>query len=96
MRVVRQNNQSIFDIAIQYCGDVVAAFEIALLNNISLTADSFDELIVPEPYDNRIVEFYRNNNINPATAPIDDIIEIITHVGEQIVTHADERIIAYG
>lgn len=63
------DRQSIFDIAIQHCGAAEAAYDIALLNGISIT----DELPVnsliqkPDVIDKTIVDFYLQNNIIPAT-----------------------------
>ena len=63
------NGQTLFDIAIQHCGDVVATFEIADINDVSLTDRLIagQSLTVPQPYNRAIVDFYNKNKIIPAT-----------------------------
>jgi hypothetical protein len=95
MKVRRQDNQTLLDVAIQYCGDAAAAFDIALLNDLSLTDDTFDEVLLSAPVNKRIVEYYSNNNINPATSGEETIL-IITHNHEQLITREGERIITRG
>lgn len=55
-----QTRQSLFDIALQYCGSSDAAWEIAQLNGISLTDDISAGTIlqVPDVVKQRIVTFY--------------------------------------
>ena len=67
MTIIRTNRQTIFDVAIQYCGDAQAAFEIADLNNVSLTDSETMPLEIPPVYNKRVVEYYQNNGIKPAT-----------------------------
>lgn len=68
------SRQSILDIAIQHCGSVEAAFQIALLNNLALT----DELVpgqqieIPAVVNSSVVQYYEVNNIQPATALTED------------------------
>lgn len=68
MTITRANGQTIFDIAIQYCGDAQAAFEIADMNDVSLTDSETMMLEVPPVYNRRVVEYYRVNGVKPATA----------------------------
>ncbi len=70
MTAIVKSGQSIWDIAIQYCGSADAAFSISRLNNISLTADltAGAELELPEVIDAAVVKYYTNNGIEPATA----------------------------
>jgi len=61
--------QSLFDLAIIGCGSAEAAFEMAVLNGISIT-DSLRtgcDLSLPDVVNADVVSFYANNNINPAT-----------------------------
>ncbi len=64
-----EQGQNILDLAMQYCGDASAAFEIALLNGFSLTDDlAADEVLeLPPEIDIAIANFFRNNNLVPAT-----------------------------
>jgi len=70
MQVTVLNNQSIFDIAVQQCGSVEAAFAIATLNGKSIT----DELVVgevlrvPAVVNRNVAMYYVNGNLKPATA----------------------------
>ncbi len=70
MATVRvHDGQSLFDVAIQTCGSIEAAFDIATLNGRSLT-DILPpglELAVPEAVNKDIANYYANRNITPAT-----------------------------
>jgi hypothetical protein len=70
MKVKVLDGQSLFDIAIQHCGDVQAVYDIALLNNLSITDDVElgTELVVPEPFDRDIANYMKQKNITPKTA----------------------------
>lgn len=62
--------QSIFDIAIQECGSTEAAFDIAELNNISMSDDlnPLVDLIMPAVVNTKIEAYFATNTIRPATA----------------------------
>jgi len=83
MRILEQ--QSLFDIAIQSCGSAEAAFELAVLNGVSVTdelpagsevklteARDDAQIISVKVVDKSIVSFYTNKNLNPATADVRD------------------------
>jgi len=70
------NGQSLFDIAVQSCGSAEAAFEIAALNDLPITADlnAGQEITAPNPSKGgelprnaAVVNYYRTNGIVPAT-----------------------------
>ena len=65
-----QDRQTLFDIAIQYCGDREAVFQIADLNDLPITeellAGSFVK--IPVVFNQKIVNYYQTNSIIPATA----------------------------
>lgn len=65
------HNQSLFDIAIQYFGTTQAVFDIAVLNNISITESLLvgSELQLPEKdYGfGEVVKYFKSNNIKAAT-----------------------------
>ena len=68
MNVKVLQGQSLFDIAIQHCGSVEAAFDLACENDLSLTSDvSGLTLKSVLPVTGTIVKYYQNNNITPAT-----------------------------
>jgi len=64
-----EQGQNILDLAIQYCGDASAAFEIALLNGFSLTDDlAADKVLeLPAEVDIAIANYFKNNGLVPAT-----------------------------
>jgi hypothetical protein len=72
MEITASNNQSLFDIALQVYGDATGAFQLALDNDLSITADltpgqtlKYDPVNV---INRQVVEYYQINNIKPATA----------------------------
>lgn len=69
-RVEVLNGQTVFDVAIQNCGSVDAAYDIAILNNIEVTSypESGTVLYVPAAIDKKVVQYYQQNEIKPATA----------------------------
>lgn len=69
------NGQTIFDIALQCCGDIDAAYDIAAMNNIHVTAclDAGVLLQVPPAINSHVVRYYDQNRIYPATN-----IEVLT------------------
>ncbi|MGY0034459.1 hypothetical protein [Pedobacter sp. NJ-S-72] len=68
MAVVDQG-QSLFDVAVQHCGDVSAVFELAHLNSLSITdkLKAGSELILPIPVDSGLVKYFQDNSYVPAT-----------------------------
>lgn len=79
MRATALNRQSLIDIALQYGGTVDAAFEMSLMNNVSITADlvSGQQVDIPViPQQAAVVNYYRRNGITPATAISDSHIEL--------------------
>jgi len=65
------HNQSILDIAIQHTGSVFNAFDIALVNKISvsepITAGMY--IVIPENIikNDRVLSYYKSNKTKPAT-----------------------------
>lgn len=87
------NGQTLFDLALQYCGSVEAAFEIAAINDIAVTsyvrAGAYVEL--PEIKDKRVVAYYTSHGIKPATQWLPGMVGeavLRTVAGEDIVTRA--------
>ena len=70
MEIKVLNGQSLPDVAIQAAGSVEAVFDIALANGMSITDDlqPGDTLVVPAVLSKQIADYYRTNNIRPATA----------------------------
>lgn len=78
MKVTVLPRQNIADIAIQVYGDVRAAVDIAIANNISVTSDleAGTELECPDiVYDPYLQDYARKNNIKPAAglSELDDV-----------------------
>ena len=82
-----KDRQTLFDIAIQHCGDREAAFQIADINNLPLTATLSVglSLEIPTPSNQRVVDYYTSNSILPATAAAEqeDTSEGMTSNDEQ-------------
>ena len=68
--ITTQDRQTLFDLAVQYCGGRAAVFQIAELNDLSVTEElpAGFSVIVPEVVNQKIVDYYRINSITPATA----------------------------
>ena len=80
------SRQSVLDIALQHCGSLEAAFDIAQSNGISLTDDltTGQSMSVPEPTDTAMAQHYGVNNLQPATAVSNAEINDLLAVGEGI------------
>ena len=65
-------NQSLFDVAIQESGSVLAAFDWALKNGLSLTEDLVPGQKLTTPNSNfnhsEVAEYFKRKNIKVATA----------------------------
>lgn len=61
--------QSLLDVAIQQCGAATAAFELALLNGLSVTDALAPGLLVKSDTvtDVAVADYYRGRNFKPAT-----------------------------
>ncbi len=68
--IICRKGQTLFDIALQNCGSIDAVFEIASLNDTSISTlpDTGMPLNIPVPKSGKIVKYYKDNNIIPATA----------------------------
>lgn len=64
------SRQGLFDVALQYCGAMEAAYDIATLNGISLTDDltNGQQLDITASVDNDNRQYYEVNDIKPATS----------------------------
>lgn len=69
-QVTALNGQTLFDMALQCCGDMAAAYDIAVLNNIEVTSHPAVgvTLEVPDPANRKVVRYYSQNEIKPSTA----------------------------
>lgn len=92
MKIKIKSRQTIYDIALQFCGDREAAFEISKLNNTSVTEyiEAGTELDIPDIYKKRIVEYYQKSNIEPATEIDTPDTLIRTNSGEIIRRESGE------
>ena len=68
MKAKVKAGQTVIDIAVQYLGSQEAAFELAALNDISITEvlASGSELELPDPTDKRVVAFFEEGQYFPA------------------------------
>ena len=92
MGITVLNRQSLLDIAIQHTGSVFTAFEIALVNGLSVsdTVEPGAILILPEVERNtEILNYYSAKKIQPATALESlEIIEELRGIGWMIVENS--------
>jgi hypothetical protein len=81
-----KEHQSLFDIAIQECGSVEAAYELAVMNGLSVT----DDLVTGETLNQAsvlnadVAAYYKNKGLQPATA--------ITVLAELVASTVDHYI----
>jgi hypothetical protein len=71
MKTKAYERQSLLDIALIVAGDADAAFDIALQNGLSITDKIGGSEILTysaAPINRAVLQYYRNNNIEPATA----------------------------
>jgi len=90
MKFTVKQRQTVFDIALIACGDREAAFEISRLNDISLsdTIEPGTELEIPAVINQKVVNYYEVNGIEPATedTATPDTETIQTFANEDIIT----------
>jgi len=87
MTIKIKENQTLFDIALIHYGDANTAFAIARKNNISITdiLAVGTEIELPEVNKNKaVVDFYANNNIEPATGDSRLFYERIALIGHPL------------
>lgn len=69
--VTISEGQTLFDLALRYYGDATKAFEIVKLNSDKIPSLLYTNLkglsITVDEQNNDIVNYYKTNNINPAT-----------------------------
>lgn len=70
--------QSLFDLALQTGGNVEAAFDLALSNELSVTGElEPGQAIAPSAsLDLQVVDYYRVKNIRPATFSGEEILTL--------------------
>jgi hypothetical protein len=100
-QIKTQERQNIIDVAIQYCGDIQTAFEIAKLNKVSLTEvfEAGSVLYIPDALDREVVNYYVHNNIAPATgitttyAAMPDVGIVSNNENEPLITNNENELI---
>lgn len=80
------SSQSIFDLAVQELGSVEAAFELALLNDLSLTDNltAGQMLELSDKQNRAVADYYAANGLKPATGLTEERINAITNGGEGV------------
>lgn len=78
--------QNLFDLAIQHCGSLEAAFDLAIANDLSLTDDlqAGQELDLPAVQNAQVVQYYSVNRLQPATGITQDELNELLNTGEGI------------
>ena len=99
MQVPARNNQSLLDIALQTLGSAEAAFDIALINGMSITDELFVGQILQIPsmsgyVQRRNAEYYTINSIMPATAITADIANTVLEEGVEFWAVGDDFIVS--
>lgn len=80
------SRQNILDVAIEHCGALEAAYELAVANGLSLTEDLVNgrELKETEITDSDVTLFYNVNSVKPATGITTDEINNRLGIGEGV------------
>lgn len=80
------SQQSTLDLALQHCGSMEAAFDLAVLNGLSITDDLADgqQLDIPAALSKDVTNYYAVHDIRPATAITTEAINDIIGSGEGI------------
>lgn len=81
-----KSRQNLCDIALQLCGSMEAAYDIAAINGLNLTDDLTigTVLELPTTTDTKTTQHYAANYIVPATAITIDEINVVLNGGEGI------------
>ena len=98
MKIVKVNeNQSLFDFAIQTAGEASAAFELAILNGLSVTEDLVvgREQILSAAANREIANYYSNRQLQPATGITDESWNNIWSDGFDGTFDREKRIFDY-
>ncbi|MEG3977312.1 hypothetical protein QT970_22205 [Microcoleus sp. herbarium8] len=76
MKITVLDNQTLMDVAIRHCGTIEALTDIAILNNISITAELVAGQSIEMPNKDygfqEVVNYFTVNKVNPATALTDE------------------------
>lgn len=95
MIVTVKNNQTLADIALQECGDLMSIIDIAETNGLSLTQDlRVGDSVDVSNRDYRIKEYYDSLRHSPATALTDEENEKLKEEGIEFWTIEDDFIVS--
>ncbi len=73
-QIIRNSDQTIADVAVQYAGDIERLAGICVHNDVSITDNSIDVLeIIGEPTNKKVAEILNKPQNIVATAPTVDI-----------------------
>ncbi|MBQ4278362.1 MAG: LysM domain-containing protein [Rikenellaceae bacterium] len=75
---VSDSRQTLFDVAACALGSIEGVYALAVLNKCSVTdrLAAGQVLIIPEAVDNRVVEYYHQEGVVPATDVVDSALTI--------------------
>lgn len=94
-QAVVHSGQSVFDIAIQHCGSVDAAYDVAVLNSLPLDAELLpgQTLLIPEVTDKRVVDECRRKGVVPGTGWVAPLYTPTSYylgsVGEMLLVYSN-------
>lgn len=67
MMIERVDNQTFFDLAVQYAGDVTAAYDIARCAGLSVTDTPPRQVEIPETLNTVVADYFSRKNMVPAS-----------------------------
>lgn len=67
MMIERMDNQTFFDLAVQYAGDVTAAYDIARSARLSVTDTPPRQVEIPETLNTVVADYFSRKNMVPAS-----------------------------
>lgn len=89
--------QSMLDIAVQYSGGIETVFDLALINELSITDDLSPCVSIlgsGSIFDSDIVNYYSNKGIVPSTAPTTSEISQLSEDGIEFWAVEDDLIVS--
>ena len=67
MMIERMDNQTFFDLAVQYAGDVTAAYDIARSAGLSVTDTPPRQVEIPDTLNTVVADYFSRKNMVPAS-----------------------------
>jgi hypothetical protein len=85
MEAIALQDQTLSDIAVRYCGTLEAVFDLALLNDLSITSELTPGQVLTIPATDygfkEVVNYFATERIQPTTALSTELAALITDNG---------------